>query len=267
MYSIISPKLENLTDQNYYSGDRRSSDPFNMNLLAVVTGGSRGIGKAVTEKLLRDGFDVITCARNAADLQKLAETAAVEYPSVKLYTYVADLSVEQEVVGFGSLILSIAEGRSLDFVLHNTGVFWPGAIGEEEPGVLEKTMSTNVYSAYHLTRSLLGKLKAQRSGHIFLMCSIASLVAYPNGGSYCISKFALLGMTKVLREELKPFNIRVTAVMPGATFTDSWAGAGLPESRFVKPEDIADTVLAAFNLSAGAVLEEVVIRPQLGDIA
>lgn len=236
-----------------------------MNLLAVVTGGSRGIGKAVVIKLLKEGFDVITCARSEAGLQALQEEVKGKVPGT-LYTYTADLSIRQEVESFGTTVLNIAEGRSLDFILHNTGVFWPGAIGEEAPGVLEKTMETNVYSAYHLTRALLDKLKLQKSGHLFVMCSIASFMAYPNGGSYCISKFALLGMTKVLREELKPYKIRVTAVMPGATLTDSWAGAGFPDSRFIQTEDIAHAVFAAYSMSPAAVMEEMVIRPQAGDI-
>ena len=98
------------------------------------------------------------------------------------------------------------------------------------------------------------------------MCSIASIRAYPNGGSYAISKFALLGFSKVLREELKDFGIRVTAVMPGATRTASWNGTDLPDERFMKVEDVADAVYAAYALSGRSVVEEMIIRPQLGDI-
>ncbi|MBL7876963.1 MAG: SDR family NAD(P)-dependent oxidoreductase, partial [Cyclobacteriaceae bacterium] len=104
------------------------------------------------------------------------------------------------------------------------------------------------------------------SGHIFNICSIASIKAYPNGGSYAISKFALLGFSKVLREELKEHGIRVTAVLPGATKTASWAGSTLPDSRFIKPEDVAETIFSAYSLSPNAVVEELLIRPQLGDI-
>ena len=91
-------------------------------------------------------------------------------------------------------------------------------------------------------------------------------MAYPNGGSYSISKFALLGFSKALREELKLNNIRVTAVLPGATRTASWEGVDLPETRFIKPEDVADAVFGAYTLSPGSVVEEILIRPQLGDI-
>jgi short-subunit dehydrogenase len=98
------------------------------------------------------------------------------------------------------------------------------------------------------------------------MCSIASIKAYPNGGSYAISKFALLGFSKVLREELKEFNIRVTAVLPGATRTASWDGVDLPEDRFMRAEDVAETVFSAYSISERSVVEEIIIRPQLGDI-
>jgi short-subunit dehydrogenase len=98
------------------------------------------------------------------------------------------------------------------------------------------------------------------------MCSTASLQGYPNGGSYCISKFGLLGLSKELREELKPFGIKVISMMPGATFTDSWAGSGLPEDRFISAEDLAELVFTTCTLKSSAVVEEIVIRPLAGDI-
>ena len=109
-------------------------------------------------------------------------------------------------------------------------------------------------------------MKSVKKGYIFNMCSIASLTAYANGGSYSISKFALYGMTKVLREELKKDNIKVTAVLPGATFTSSWAGVDLPEERFIKSEDVADLIWATYSLSDRTVVEDLLIRPQLGDL-
>ena len=127
-------------------------------------------------------------------------------------------------------------------------------------------VESNVYSAYHLSRSIVPAMKEIRSGHVFNMCSIASIKAYPNGGSYAISKFALLGFSKVLREELKEFNVRVTAVLPGATRTASWDGVDLPEDRFMRAEDVAETVFSAYSISERSVVEEIIIRPQLGDI-
>jgi NAD(P)-dependent dehydrogenase (short-subunit alcohol dehydrogenase family) len=91
-------------------------------------------------------------------------------------------------------------------------------------------------------------------------------MAYANGGSYSISKFAMYGMSKVLREEMKSFGVKVTSVMPGATLTASWEGADIPPERFVKPEDVAIMVLSTYLLSDRAVVEDLVIRPQLGDL-
>jgi short-subunit dehydrogenase len=125
---------------------------------------------------------------------------------------------------------------------------------------------TNLYSAYYLTRSVVPIMLPQKSGHIFNMCSIASLIAYPNGGAYSITKFALLGFSKVLREELKEKGIRVTSIMPGATWSNSWAGVDLPKERLMEAEDIASAILNAWKMGPSAVVEEVIIRPQLGDL-
>lgn len=235
-----------------------------MRRLAVVTGGSKGIGKAVIVKLVSEGFDVITCARSSNDLEALESEIATSFQDGRIYWLSADLSKRDDVQKFLDLIKSL--DRKVEILVNNTGVFIPGQINNEEEGVLEKTLETNVYSAYHLTRGILPPMMKEKKGHIFTICSTASITAYANGGSYCISKFALLGMTKVLREELKPYNIKVTALLPGATLTSSWEGTDLPEDRFMKSEDVADSVWAAYSLSAGAVIEEILLRPVLGDI-
>ncbi len=174
------------------------------------------------------------------------------------------MSRQADVEQFSEAIIQL--GTPVHLLINNAGVFVPGQIHTEPKGVFEQTMHTNVFGVYHLTRALLPGMIAQRSGHIFNVCSTASITAYVNGGSYCVSKFALLGMSKVLREELKPHNIRVTSVLPGATLTASWEGTDLPPYRFMPPEDVAEAILAAYRLSARTVVEELVLRPQLGDI-
>ncbi len=106
----------------------------------------------------------------------------------------------------------------------------------------------------------------EKRGHIFNMCSTASIRAYPNGGSYGISKFALLGFSKNLRIEMIPYHIKVTAIIPGATFTSSWKGSDLPEERFMKAEDVANAVWNAYVMSPQTVVEEILVRPMEGDI-
>ncbi|AKD58152.1 SDR family oxidoreductase [Spirosoma radiotolerans] len=224
-----------------------------MNPLIVVTGGSKGIGRAIANRFVAEGFDAIVCARSVAGLEEPG-----------FLPVAADLSTRDGVNTLLNYIHSL--NRPVDVLVNNTGVFLPGQIQDEAEGTFEQLMSTNVASAYHLTRGLVGDMVARRRGHIFMMCSTASITAYTNGGSYCISKFALLGMSRVLREELKIHDVKVTAILPGATLTDSWAGTDLPEERFLKPNDVADSTWAAYSLSKSAVIEEVLIRPQLGDI-
>lgn len=234
-----------------------------MKKLLVVTGGSKGIGKALIERFSREDFDVVTCARNLEGLDELKQTLK-ETNQTDLHYMGADLSIKSEVMSFSNFILSL--NRPVDVLVNNTGLFIPGQIHTEEEGVLENMINTNLYSAYHLTRALIPTMKTNQQGYIFNMCSTASITPYVNGGSYCISKFALLGMSKVLREEMKPFGIKVTAVIPGATFTASWEGTDLSEERFMKSEDVAAAVYAAFALSPQAVMEELILRPQLGDL-
>lgn len=235
-----------------------------MNPLAVVTGGTKGIGRAAIEKFLAQGFDVITCARNESDLLELQQTFSERFPESKLTYLTADLSLRADVDAFVAFIHK--HNTPPEVLINNTGVFIPGQVHNETEGTLEKTMETNLYSAYHLTRGLLPGMMEQKKGHIFTICSTASIIAYPNGGSYCISKFALYGMTKVLREEMKPYNVRVTAILPGATYTDSWKGTDLPEDRFIDSRDVAESIWSVYALSSRAVVEEILIRPQLGDL-
>ena len=226
----------------------------------IISGGSQGIGKALVKKFLENGFQVFTCARNAEKLESLKN----EFNHPLLHTFVADLSDKKQVSNFAQWILN--QETKIDVLINNAGYFLPGQIQNEEDGVLESQIEANLYSAYHLTKAILPSMQKSNTGHIFTICSTASITAYTAGGSYCISKFALLGFTKVLREELKTQGIKVTAVLPGATLTPAWDGVNLPDSRFIPAEDIANTIFSAYMMSTSTVIEEILSRPQLGDI-
>ncbi|MES1218483.1 MAG: SDR family oxidoreductase, partial [Bacteroidota bacterium] len=146
------------------------------------------------------------------------------------------------------------------------GLFEPGSVNNEPEGTLESQVAVNLYSAYHLTRTVLPAMMLEKRGHIFNLCSIASLNAYKNGGAYSISKFAMYGFSKNLREEMKPHGIKVTHVIPGAAYTDSWSGSSIDPKRIMEAADIAKMIYAASQLSPQACVEEIVIRPQLGDL-
>lgn len=229
----------------------------------IVTGGTKGIGKEIIRRFAREGFSIFTCSRSEEDLKLLAEEIRSDFPEVRIHTKVADLSKKEEVIAFSQAVKAVFIP---DVLVNNTGVFLPGAIHDEPDGNLELMMQTNLYSAYYLLRAFSQEMIARKSGHVFSIGSIAGLTAYANGGSYAISKWAMLGMTKCLRQELMPFGIKVTSVLPGATFTASWEGVDIPEERFMKATDVAESVWSAYNLSAHSVVEEIVIRPQLGDL-
>ena len=229
----------------------------------VVTGGTRGIGRAVVARFASAGFDVATCARTMDSLQTLRKHVETEYHT-KVHIFQADLSDIIQVKAFNRFVMDL--GRPVEILVNNSGLFVSGDLSTEPDGNIETMIDANLYSAYHLTRGLVPAMKELRSGHIFNMCSIASFTAYPNGGSYAISKFALLGFSRCLREELKEHGIRVTSVMPGATYTQSWEASGLPEERFIPAEDVAEMVFCSYSLSPRSVVEDIVIRPLLGDI-
>lgn len=235
-----------------------------MNKLIVVSGGTKGIGRAIVEEFVAKGFDAVVCARNREELAKLKEELEQKYAGASVFIQATDMAMRDHVKAFANYVNSLQ--RPVTVLVNNAGYFVPGEIATEEEGALEKMMEANVYSAYHLTRGLVGTMKQSKQGHIFNMCSIASIKAYANGGSYAITKFALLGFSKCLREELKKDGIRVTAILPGATKTASWDGVDLPDERFMRAEDVAEIVYASYALSSRSVVEEILIRPQLGDI-
>jgi len=230
----------------------------------VITGGTKGIGLAIAHAFAKEGFDLAICSRNENDLIDFKTTFNTEYPTIEVLVKKADLSKKQEVIDFATFVKS--NWKSLDILVNNAGVFIPGEIHKEPDGTLESQIETNLYSAYYLSRELLSIMLPLKTAHIFNMCSIASFMAYPNGGSYSISKFAMLGFSKVLREEMKDKGIRVTSIMPGATWSNSWAGVDLPEERLMQANDIAIAVMGAWKMSPSAVVEDLIIRPQLGDL-
>jgi len=229
----------------------------------LVTGASRGIGKAIAEIFATNGHDLFLSSRSEVALYKAMEELQTNYPSVSIKAKAFDLSDKQHSKDLGNWCLKYA---APDILVNNAGLFEPGSVHNEPEGELESQLAINVSSAYHLTRTLLPQMMKRKSGHIFNLCSIASLDAYNNGGAYSISKFAMYGFSKNLRQEMKPYNIKVTSVHPGAVLTDSWAGYDNSSKRIMEAEDIAKMIYACTQLSAAACVEDIVIRPQLGDL-
>jgi short-subunit dehydrogenase len=227
----------------------------------VITGASQGIGYAIAETFAKAGHDLFLVSKTEGAVQQAASQLSALYSNVRIQYMSIDLSVKENCIAFAKWVLSFG---TPDILINNAGYFLPGSLEKEEDGLLEKLMNANLFSAYHTTRGFLSAMIQKGKGHIFNICSIASLKAYPNGGSYGISKYALHGFTQNLRTELKNKGIKVTGVYPGATYTNSWSGSGIAPERIMEANDIAHMIYSATQLSQQAVVEDIV--PQLGDL-
>lgn len=219
------------------------------NKYAVVSGAGKGIGKAIALTLAANGYAVIACARTQADLDTLAQA------NPNIIPFSADLS---SVHGVESLVHYIKQYCGTpQVIVNNLGVFAVDGMLQTSPDVLESQMQVNFWSTYRLTTPFLQAMAERGSGHIVNICSIASVEAVPYASSYSISKHAQLGFSRVLQNDLKPKGIFVTSILPGNVDTPSWDGSTADRSNFIKPQQIADLVLAELNAKRS---NEIIIR-------
>lgn len=226
---------------------------------AIITGATKGIGRAVALKFLQEGYNVGICARSQDDLDQFRQVFEPEFPQQKIIAVQADLERQEDVDRFGNSILDAF--THIDVLVNNAGVFLPGTVLEEEFEQLEQQINTNLYSAYILSKLIGKKMCDQASGHIINICSLASLQAYAGGSSYSISKYAMLGMSDNFRAALKPFKVKVTAVCPGPTMSASWEGSGVPEEQLMPAADIAAMVFSCAETGFNTCVERIVINP------
>lgn len=234
---------------------------------AVVTGATKGIGRATALALWEEGYDLAFCARNLQEVELFADHLRGLRPGQQVLAQACDVSEREQVRAF-AITIEHSWPEGLTLLVNNAGAFTPGKLLEVEEPVLQSQLDVNLMSAYFLTRDLIGSLR-QNPGQALIVniCSVAGLAAYAPSGPYTVSKYALRGLGAALREELKEDNVKVTTVFPGPTWSASWAGVDLPQERLMEAEDVAKTILGLTHLSAQAVVEEVVMRPQLGDFS
>ncbi len=231
---------------------------------AIITGATKGIGLAIAKTLAREGINLAICSRNNDDLLSVKEALLQINPSVKIFIYVADCSLRADVLAFAAA--AEQELQSVEILINNAGLFLPGSILEEQENALQKQLDLNLLAGYELYRFFGKKLMAARAGHIFNICSVASKKVVVNAGSYSVTKFAQLGLNHIMREEMKAYQVKVTAILPGSTLTDSWNGTTVPPEKFVLPEDVAAAILSCLKMSAGANVDELIIRTATGEI-
>lgn len=227
----------------------------------VITGGSKGIGKALIEKFSKEGYEIFTCGRNQSTLDELQKIA--EQHKNKIHSLKADLGKKEDCLAFCDWVVSKTE--DLNFLVHNSGVFLDGNILSEDDEIFEQTLNINLRGPYLLNKKLYPLVKKCK-GHIIFMASVASEKPFPNCGTYVASKYALLGYARVLRELSKEDGVKVTTVMPGATLTASWEGTGIGLDRIMSSETLATAIWDLTQLPGNALVEEITLRPILGDL-
>lgn len=233
------------------------------NKCVLITGSTKGMGNAIARKFASNSHDLILIARSDKDLQEQKKSLLEDF-DINIHCISADLSEKKQIAKIADTL------RELDIVPHilvnNLGVYQMSTILDEDDNSMEKIMNLNYYPGYYLTKALLPMMMERDSGHIFSICSFANIHPVKEAFAYSVSKYAVYGFIKTLRETLLNTNIKTTAVIPGSTLTTSWEGTSISEERFILVEDIAETIYVASNLSKGACLEEVIIRPQHGQV-
>jgi len=231
---------------------------------AIITGATKGMGRAIAIAFAKQGINLAVCSRNENDLAAFKKELQQINPDVKVVTVVADGSKKDELLNFAAA----AEEQlgAISIIVNNLGMFDPVSILDESETAFDKQLNTNLMPAYHLYRFFGKKMIANRKGHIFTICSVAALDPIAAAGTYSVTKAALLGLTKVMRLEMQPHGVKVTAVIPGSTLTDSWAGTTISPDKFVLPEDIASAIVNVYKMSAGANVDELIIKPVSGQV-
>ena len=228
----------------------------------VVTGASQGIGAAVAEAFAARGARLALVARSADALAAVAGRCRERGGAAE--PFVCDVTDDAAVEAMARAVRAWAGPP--DVVVNNAGLFEPGGVLATSPTAFRRQLEVNAVSAFLVTRAFLGGMLDRGSGRVLMMGSVASVRGYAGGVAYGAAKHALLGLARSLREEVKGTGVSVTTLLPGATRTASWDGTDLPESRFIPPEDVARVVVEVAALSERTVLEEVLIRPDAGDI-
>lgn len=231
----------------------------------VITGASRGIGAAVAgcfAERYRARARLALVARSANALDEVA--ASCRAFSAEALPVPCDVTDDGAVAEMAGAVID--RFGTPDVLVNNAGAFVPGGVIEISADDFRAQIDVNLTSAFLVTKAFLPDMVEAGTGDVLFMASTASVQGYPTGAAYGAAKHGLLGLSRSLREAMKSRAVRVTTLLPGATLTQSWAGTDLPPDRFIDPDDIARVVLEVTELSPRAVVEEVLIRPQLGDI-
>ncbi len=230
----------------------------------LITGASRGIGAAIAQAFAREvpGCRLALVARTRVDLEKVARRCTKLGAQAQLFT--CDVSDERSV---GRMAAAVRKRlRFVDVLINNAGQFRGAPFDKMPVAVFDRLVAANLRSVFLVTRQFAPAMARRGRGDIFNMSSVAGRGAYPGGAAYCAAKFGVAGLSAVLRSELKGRGVRVCCVYPGATASPSWKGSGVPELRMMPASDVARAFVEIYRMSRRTVVEEIVLRPQRGDV-
>jgi NADP-dependent 3-hydroxy acid dehydrogenase YdfG len=235
-----------------------------MKPLVLITGASQGIGAAIAKTFAQEirGVRLALAARNAKNLAAVARACAKL--GARAESFACDVTDESAVTAMAQAVTK--KSGAVDVLINNAGAFTQAAFAQTSVAQFDAMLAVNLRSAFLVTRAFLPAMTKRKRGDIFFMSSIAGLGAYPNAAAYCAAKFGVTGLAKVLRAETRGTGVRVCCVHPGATWSPSWSGSGVKPERIMPAGDVARAILDVYRLSRRTVVEEIVLRPEQGDL-
>lgn len=231
---------------------------------ALITGSTKGMGRAIAIAFAKEGINLALNSRNADDLAAFKTELLQINPQVKVFTVVANGSNRDELLQFAGTAQQ--DLGQISIIVNNLGMYKYSKILDDEQGLFEQMVATNLMPAYELYRFFGKSMIAAGDGHIFNICSVASLNPVVEAGSYSVTKAALLSLTNTMRLEMQEHGIKVTAVIPGSTLTDSWKGQQVDKDLMVLPEDVASAIVTIYKMSVGANVDQIIIKPAKGQL-
>jgi NAD(P)-dependent dehydrogenase (short-subunit alcohol dehydrogenase family) len=226
--------------------------------VALVTGGSRGIGRAVVEALLVEGWRVELCARSAEPAARAAAELAARWPG-RVRGEAVDVRRHEQVQAW--VDGAVARHGRIDCLVNNAGLGVFAPVDELSPAAFAEVIETNLSGAFHATLAVAPVMRRQGEGFIFNVGSLAARNPFAGGAAYNASKFGLLGFSEASMLDLRHAGVRVACILPGSVDTEFHAGRRPDREWMLAPDDVARAVLDLLRYPSRALPSLVELRP------